>query len=427
MSATVPAGPTVGDDDVEAAHLLALAALPGIGPATVLACHLGDGPEAAWRALVAGRPDRHRDLAPAIGRLRRRPNGDRLEAELLAAVRATEPGDTLARHLAHGCRVLVHGRADYPRRLVEDPAPPAVLVADGDPAVLDRPTVAVVGTRNATRPGRDLAAGLGRDLASAGVAVVSGLALGIDAAAHRGAIAAALPERQVDQAQAAAGTAAAVAPDPAAVATVGPPIGVVASGLDIAYPRSNHRLHQEVRSRGLLLSETPLGLRPTTWRFPARNRIIAGLADAVVVVESRRTGGSILTAGEALERGVAVLAVPGHPTAPAAGGTNDLLYDGAAVVRSSADVLDAIGLARPEPRADPPDAVGSADPLARAVLAAVGETPAALAEILARTGRDLDTVSPVLADLEARGLLVRTGGWYERATGRPARTGGGAP
>jgi DNA processing protein len=418
MTTSGPVADPAGEHDAEAAHLLALAALPGIGPAAVLACHRGRGAVAAWRALVTGRPDRHPDLAAAVGRLHRRRHGERLEADLVAAARAADPAETLARHLAHGCRILVHGRADYPRRLADDPAPPAVLLALGDLSALDGPTVAVVGTRNATRLGRDLAAGLGRDLAGAGVAVVSGLALGIDAAAHRGALAAAHAEDRE-----AVGTETA-APAPG----IGPPVGVVASGPDIAYPRSNRRLHHDVRTHGLLLTETPLGLRPTAWRFPARNRVIAALADAVVVVESRRAGGSILTAGEALERGVTVLAVPGHPTAPAAGGTNDLLFDGAAVVRSSTDVLDAIGLTVPAPPSRSTKPTAPVDPLAAAILAAIGETPAALGEIVARSGLDLDAVSPVLAALEAQGLVSRTGGWYERGAGpAPAGTGRGTP
>jgi DNA processing protein len=178
-----------------------------------------------------------------------------------------------------------------------------------------------------------------------------------------------------------------------------------------------------VALQGLLLSEVPLGVRPTTWRFPARNRIIAGLADAVLVVESRAVGGSILTAGEALERGVPVLAVPGHPGAPASAGTNDLLFDGAGFVRSTTDVLAHLGLEPPEPES-PTTGLGRPplDPASQAVLAAIGSQPSALGEVVARCELDLEDVSSTLVALEAAGRVVRTAGWYEQvAPGRSAR------
>ncbi len=368
--------------------LVALSCLPGVGPATLLRCQDGDGPEAAWAAVVAGQPKRSGDLAEAVARL-----SASAVADLVRTARAIEPVDELRRHQVGGQRVLVRGTPGYPGRLVHDPAPPAMLFAHGNLEPLGGPTVAVVGTRNATRPGRDFAMELGAGLAEAGVAVVSGLALGIDGAAHRGAL------------RAKAGGA------------VGAPVGVIASGLDVAYPRRHTELHRAVAGCGLLVSETPLGHRPTAWRFPARNRIIAGLADAVVVVESRSAGGSMLTVKEALDRGVTVLAVPGHPSAPAAAGTNDLLFDGAGIVRSVDDVLGVIGVQPPrrpepvEPASDP-----ALPPHHRAVLAALGDTPAALPEIVARSGMALDEVSEALVRLEGSQHLARSAGWYERTT-----------
>jgi DNA processing protein len=275
--------------------------------------------------------------------------------------------------------------------LAADPAAPALVFVAGRLDALDGPAVAIVGTRNATRAGRELAADLGHDLAAAGVAVVSGLALGIDGAAHRGALRG--------------------GPWP------GLPIGVVAGGLDIAYPRRHVDLHRDVAARGLLLSETPLGVRPTPWRFPARNRIIAALSAAVVVVESRATGGSMLTAGEALDRGVPVLAVPGHPSAPASVGTNELLFDGANMVRDVRDVLDVLGIDEPAggaagDRSRPPL---PADPAQRALLVALDGEPLALAEIVQRVDLGLEAVSAGLSALEAQGWVVRTGSWYEAA------------
>lgn len=370
----------------EAAWLVALAQLPGVGPATLLACHRGPGAAVAWRALVAGTPRRVGALAGLVARA-----DAAAIARVVAAARELEPELELARHLAAGRRVLVEGRPGYPPRLADDPAPPAVLFASGSDDALARPTVAVIGTRNATRPGRDLARRLGAELVDSGVTVVSGLALGIDGAAHQGSL------------EAGEGASGRV-------------VGVIASGLDVAYPRRHAELHRRVEAEGLLLSETPLGFRPVAWRFPARNRIIAGLADAVVVVESRAGGGSMLTVTEALHRGVTVLAVPGHPSAPAAAGTNDLIFDGAGLVRTVQDVWDAIGLAGPARRPEPTRAPSiPTDPAQRAVLAAIGEVPAALAEVVARTRLPLEVVAEALARLETGQLVVRTGAWYERA------------
>lgn len=381
--------------------LIALASLSGVGPATVLRCLDDPGPEAAWASVVAGAPGRSPALAAAVARMT-----PAAIAHLVRTARSLDPSHELARHLADGRRVLVRGGAGYPERLRDDPSPAALLFAEGDLAAWSGPTVAIVGTRNATRPGRELAAELAADLAAVGVAVVSGLALGIDGAAHEGALRAGAADR-VD---------GGLRP--------GVPIGIIASGLDVAYPRRHARLHRSVVEHGLLLSETPLGQRPTAWRFPARNRLIAGLADAVVVVESRSAGGSMLTVSEALARGVPVLAVPGHPSAPAAAGTNDLLFDGAAIVRTARDVLDAIGLDVPAP----PGPVDHRSPAAshrtevqRAVLDAIGLTPAALPEVVARSRRGLEEVAEALAQLEAAGDVVRSSGWYERAGAPPRR------
>lgn len=385
-----------GSLDHTAAHLVALASLPGVGPATLLRCHLEGGAAAAWRALVAGHPTRVPAIAALVGRA-----GAVAPDRLVAAARQFDPEQELARHREGGRRVVVLGGPGYPDRLADDPAPPAVLFASGDLAALAGPMVALVGTRNATRAGRELARSMGHDLARAGVAVISGLALGIDGAAHEGAL----------QPWARSPGEGAVPADPV---SPGRPIGVVAAGLDIAYPRRHVDLHRQVGEAGVLLSETPLGLRPTAWRFPARNRIIAGLADAVVVIESRVTGGSILTAGQALDRGTPVFAVPGHPSSPSAAGTNDLLFDGAALARSADDVLGAIGVPL-APDAAPRAAVEpSLPPDQQRVLAAVGELPAALPEILARSQLSLEAASEALLRLEAQGRIVRAGGWFER-------------
>lgn len=370
----------VGPDAAEErAALVALAALPGIGPATLLRCRVS-GAESAWSAAVAGHPEKHPALGPSLVRM-----GASAARALVAAARSSDPQELLAQHQSAGRRVLLQGTTEFPERLAEDPAAPAVLFAQGDLTLVDRPVVAIVGTRNATRLGREIAAELGTELAGVGVAVVSGLALGIDGAAHRGTLDAG-----------------------------GHPIGVIASGLDIAYPDRHRALHREVTEAGLLLSETPLGERPSAWRFPARNRIIAGLADAVVVVESRSVGGSMHTVSEALARGITVLAVPGHPRAPAAAGTNDLIFDGAGIVRSPDDVIEAIGLV-PSPVVAETDDPPSLSPAQSAVLDAIGELPAALAEIVARSGCSIEVVAEALTVLEADGQVTNAGGWFERS------------
>lgn len=378
------------------AHLLALATLPKVGPGLLGRWLRGPGPEAVWELLRAGQVTAVQELSgPGLtwsdGR------GD----AMARATATVDPGDLLDRHRSAGLHLLVPGYADYPARLASDPAPPSILIGRGDLGVLTSPTVGIVGTRNATRAGRELAEELGTDLARAGVAVISGLALGIDAASHRGALEA-LAEAERAPA-------------------VGRPVGVVAAGLDIAYPARHGELHREVARHGLLLGETPLGMRPSEWRFPARNRIIAGLADAVVVVESRAKGGSMLTASEALERDVPVLAIPGHPHSPASVGTNELLVEGAMLVRSAADILGILGVEPPVPAADELPPGLDLPPNGDIVLRALGLEPASLPELLGRCSLPLDDLATALTRLEGMGTVVRDGQWYERVGGGGAR------
>jgi DNA processing protein len=281
--------------------------------------------------------------------------------------------------------VAALGSAAYPAPLVDDIEPPAVLFMRGDPNAISGPRVAIVGTRDATRYGLDLAYELGRELAAAGVAIVSGLAVGIDGAAHSGALA----------------------------ADTAPPIGVVGSGLDVVYPRRNASLWRAVERRGVLLGEAPLGGPPERWRFPARNRVIAALADVVIVVESRETGGSMHTVAEAERRGRPVFAAPGPVRSATSGGTNRLLRDGANVVCDSGDVLVALGLSsalcRPlrDPRPEP--APGDTP-----VLDAIGWTPISLGGLAARTQQPLGQLALALNRLCDQGWLVERSGWFER-------------
>ena len=289
------------------------------------------------------------------------------------------------RHVDAGIGVAALGSAAYPAPLVDDIEPPGVLFMRGDPAAISGPRVAIVGTRDATRYGLDVAYELGRELAAAGVAIVSGLAIGIDGAAHSGALA----------------------------AETAPPIAVVGSGIDVVYPRRNASLWREVERRGVLLGEAPLGAAPERWRFPARNRMIAAIADVVIVVESRDAGGSMHTVTEAERRGRPVFAAPGPVRSAASVGTNRLLRDGAHVVCDAGDVLVALGLssALRRPLRDPRPELAPDD---RAVLDALGWTPMSLDGLVARTQCPLGQLALTVNRLCDQGWLVERSGWFER-------------
>lgn len=210
-----------------------------------------------------------------------------------------------------GARYLGLVEPDYPLALAAiDDAPPLLMLA-GNEHLLTRPCIALVGARNASLNGRKLAESLSRELAQEGFLVVSGMARGIDTAAHIGALEAA--------------TAA-----------------VLAGGLDVIYPPENEALHEDLRSRGLLIGELPLGTEPQARHFPRRNRIISGLSLGVVVIEAAMRSGSLITARFANEQGREVMAVPGSPLDPRARGCNDLLRQGATLVESAEDVVRAI-------------------------------------------------------------------------------------
>lgn len=229
-------------------------------------------------------------------------------------LQAQDLDQVLARHGAHGIGITSPLDQHWP--FDEDPEPPLLLFHRGDLGLLaHRATAAVVGTRRCTSVGRTVAYRMGHDLAEAGVAVVSGLAIGVDGAAHRGALDAG-----------------------------GPAIGVVASGLDVVYPGGNRDLWQQVTEHGLLLGEAPAGTGPERWRFPARNRLIASLSRGVVVVESHGRGGALSTVDEAIARDRPVMAVPGSVLSSASDGTNELLIDGATPVRNGPDVIGTLGL-----------------------------------------------------------------------------------
>jgi DNA processing protein len=250
--------------------------------------------------------------------------------------------------------------------------------------------VGIVGTRNPTATGRDVATELGRDLASVGLHIVSGLARGIDGAAHRGAL---------------------------DVHGVGP-VGVVASGLDVVYPREHRGLWDAVAERGVLLSEAPPGTPPEPYRFPLRNRIIAALSEVLVVVESREVGGSLITAREALARNVDVLAVPGSVRNRAASGCNTLLREGAGVAVDAADVMVALELISSRDEAGLLARAGPAglDAAGRQVFRCCAE-PCTLEQLALRTGLALERCALVATHLTDAGVLTQRDGWFEQAAG----------
>jgi DNA processing protein len=375
-----------------AAYLVGLAGLPHMGPRRFRALLAGHEPGAAWEQVRSGRAAEVPEVAETL-----LPKGPVLARQWAGAARTTDIDALWQAHRDAGVLVLTEDDADYPEAFRLDPEPPAVLFARGALDSLSGACVGVVGTRRCTHYGRDVASELGRDLAAAGVRVVSGLARGIDAAAHAGALS----------------------------VHGGPPVGVVANGLDVHYPRVNAPLYRQVADRGLLLSEFPLGAGPRTWAFPARNRLVAALARVVVVVESGLQGGSHHTVEAALDRQVAVMAVPGSVRSPASAGTNRLLMDVATPARDSLDVLMALGL---DPAPAVPVAEAVAAPATRATTGATGEVPAylrplldavgwepsSLEQLLLRTRVTFAELHEALSELEERGLVSWNGNWVER-------------
>lgn len=208
------------------------------------------------------------------------------------------------------CRALIYPDADYPELLRNTVNPPPVLYVRGKTALLNKPAVAMVGSRAATSYGRRVAFSLARDLAQNRIVIVSGLAMGIDAEAHAGSLAGS-----------------------------GSTIAVLGCGLDVIYPRSNSKLYSQIIDHGLLVTEYPLGTKPDGFRFPARNRIIAGISLGVVVVEAARKSGSLITVQYALDEGREVFAVPGQIDSRKSGGTHWLLQQGASLIVSMEDIL----------------------------------------------------------------------------------------
>lgn len=291
-----------------------------------------------------------------------------------------------------GARLLCLGDADYPAALAEIADAPPVLWTKGRTDLLDRPMLALVGTRNASAMGTRMARKLAADLGSAGYVVVSGLARGIDALAHRAALD--------------TGT-----------------IAVMAGGLDCIYPAENTDLAGAIAARGLMISEMPFGLEAQARHFPRRNRIVSGLSRAVIVVEAATRSGSLITARMALDQGREVMAVPGHPMDARAGGGNLLIRDGATLVRDAQDVIEALGAPPPPPPPRPKDAAPKTASRAEttpaplpegglegAILALLGATQVAEDQLIRDLGHPPRKIAQALAVLEMAGRISRAGG-----------------
>ena len=356
-------------DDLE--HWLRLLRTPGVGhdsarrllaafgsPGAIFearAAALREVVDRAQADALAREPDRHVEQCAAT------------QAWLAAAP---------ARH------VITLGDAAYPAALLESPDPPLLLYAQGRLEVLAQPAIAVVGSRNPSAQGADNARAFAAHLSRAGLVVVSGLALGIDGAAHEGALAAR-----------------------------GATLAVMGTGPDRIYPARHRDLAHRIVAEGLLLTEFDVGMPPLGENFPRRNRIIAGLARGTLVVEAALPSGSLSTARAALEAGREVFAIPGSIHSPQSRGCHALIKQGAKLVESAEDILGELNWTAPTRVAAPPMQHGAADPL----LAALGHDPVTLDALAARTGDSAARLSAHLLELELDGRVARLpGGLFQR-------------
>jgi len=276
--------------------------------------------------------------------------------------------------------VLTLADAAYPRQLLEIPDPPPLIYVAGDAALLSAPALAVVGSRNATPQGLQNARAFARALSEAGLAIVSGLALGVDSEAHRGGL-----EGR------------------------GATIAVLGTGIDIVYPQRNRSLADEVASRGALVSEFPLGTGPHAGNFPRRNRLISGLARGCLVVEAALDSGSLITARLAADQGREVFAIPGSIHSPVSKGCHALLKQGAKLVESAQDVLEELGVSIRRAAAAPAGDAGSG------LLESMGFDPCDIDELCGRSGLPAEAVSAMLLKLELDGKIAGLpGGLYQR-------------
>ena len=283
-----------------------------------------------------------------------------------------------------GARYLTLGQGLYPRLLAELEDAPPLLMTKGNLNLLDRIAIAIVGARNASAAACRFARGLAHDLGQDGLVVVSGLARGIDSAAHDGALE--------------TGT-----------------IGVVAGGIDVFYPPENRERQEALYERGLVLAEMPPGTEPRARHFPYRNRIIAGISSATVVVEAAPRSGSLITARLAAEAGREVMAVPGSPLDPRAQGCNQLIRDGATLIQTAADVAEGLRPLEPRVRSEPspyapPETLNGHDDARSLVEELLGPSPVPVDEVIRLSGASSGAVQMALLELDLAGRLDRHAG-----------------
>lgn len=346
-------------------------------------------PSEAYQAVALG--DLSSEVAPA-----------EVLNEWREAAQRFDLNDIAVRLDAANVKVTTCRDADHPPQLTHDIDPAPILFRRGTMPDPQLPHVGIVGTRRASSIGREVARELGMGLADKGVVVVSGLALGIDGEAHRGALA----------------------------ADGVPPLAVVGSGVDVVYPQRNKSLWHQIIERGALVAEAPLGAKPEPWRFPARNRLIAAFVDLLLVVESRAAGGSLLTVEQAQRRDIEVMAVPGSVRNPAAEGTNALLMDGCSPIRDVNDVLVALGLSEIAANArrditEPVASIVSAQSRsslavrelseeAARVLEAIDDGPTSTDQVVARSGLAVVRVAALIEELIVAELVQTDGARVRR-------------
>jgi DNA processing protein len=367
-----------------------------------LALHLAPGVAArTFRSLYARFGSAEAVLSAAPDELARAG----LDDKSIAYLRAPEWGaiDAARRWTDEpGHHLLLLPDPEYPPLLREIPDPPPVIFVAGDHRVLSNPQLAIVGSRNASRTGMELAYEFSRALVQTGLCITSGLALGIDAAAHRGAL-----------------------------SGPGPTVAVAGTGLDCVYPLRHRELAREIASLGALVTEFPLGTPPIAQNFPRRNRIISGLSLGTLVIEAADRSGSLITASHAMEQGRAVLAVPGSIKSPLSRGCHALIRDGAKLVETLGDILEEL---IPMHRSVPPPVVGAGgaggppsqqvamgfesdglDEDYRRLIDCLGHDPAPIDLLVARSGLTAPVVSSMLLILELRGYVrAEAGGNYVR-------------
>ena len=269
-----------------------------------------------------------------------------------------------------GARLLAIGEPEYPASLALIPDAPPLLWVKGDVSLFERPMVALVGARNASSLGLRMARAVSRDLGAEGFGIVSGMARGIDTAVHKAAL------------------------DTGTIAVLG-------GGLDVIYPAENKDLYRQIADTGVIVSEQPLGMKPFARHFPMRNRIVSGMALATVVIEAAAKSGSLLTAGNAMEQGREVMAVPGHPFDGRSSGCNNLLRDGASLIRGARDVIDVLAQASPlalTAKHTPDEAIEPIDHTPQSL----DDTTALHTEILSRLGGVAIAEDQLIRDLSAR-------------------------